>query len=120
MSSFKSSGLKNFLLQAIKDIGFQKPTDVQKKCIPLLLKGNSDLVALAQTGTGKTAAFGLPLLQKIKISSNHTQGLILSPTRELCIQITKEIQSYAKYLPKVNIVAIYGGSNIQEQSKKIK
>tara|TARA_Y100000768_G_scaffold325760_1_gene262864 strand:+ start:6020 stop:7717 length:1698 start_codon:yes stop_codon:yes gene_type:complete len=120
MSSFKSSGLKTFLLQAIKDIGFQKPTDVQKKCIPLLLKGNSDLVALAQTGTGKTAAFGLPLLQKIKISSNHTQGLILSPTRELCIQITKEIQSYAKYLPKVNIVAIYGGSNIQEQSKKIK
>ncbi len=120
MSSFKSLGLKNFLVQAIEDLGFQKPTDVQKECIPLLLKSNKDLVALAQTGTGKTAAFGIPLLQKIKISSNHTQGLILSPTRELCIQITKEIQSYAKHLQKVNIVAVYGGSNIQEQSKKIK
>ena len=120
MSSFKDIGLKPFLIQAIEDLGFQKPTDVQKECIPLLLESDLDLVALAQTGTGKTAAFGMPLLQKIDINSNHTQGLILSPTRELCIQITKEIQSYAKHLPKVNIVAVYGGSNIQEQSKKIK
>ena len=120
MLSFKDIGLKPFLINAIEDLGFQKPTDVQKECIPLLLKSDLDLVALAQTGTGKTAAFGMPLLQKININSNHTQGLILSPTRELCIQITKEIQSYAKHLPKVNIVAVYGGSNIQEQSKKIK
>ena len=120
MSSFKDIGLKPSLIQAIEDLGFQKPTDIQKECIPLLLESDLDLVALAQTGTGKTAAFGMPLLQKININSNYTQGLILSPTRELCIQITKEIQSYAKYLPKVNLVAVYGGSNIQEQSKKIK
>ena len=120
MSSFKDIGLKPFLIQAIEDLGFQKPTDVQKECIPLLLEADLDLVALAQTGTGKTAAFGMPLLQKININSNYTQGLILSPTRELCIQITKEIQSYAKHLPNVNVVAVYGGSNIQEQSKKIK
>ena len=120
MLSFKDIGLKPFLINAIEDLGFQKPTDVQKECIPLLLKSDNDLVALAQTGTGKTAAFGMPLLQKININSNFTQGLILSPTRELCIQITKEIQSYAKHLPEVNVVAVYGGSNIQEQSKKIK
>ena len=91
MSSFKDIGLKPFLIQAVEDLGFQKPTDVQKECIPLLLENDLDLVALAQTGTGKTAAFGMPLLQKININSNYTQGLILSPTRELCIQITKEI-----------------------------
>ena len=79
-----------------------------------------DFIGLAQTGTGKTAAFGMPLLQKIDSDSKHTQGLILSPTRELCMQITKEIQTYAKHMPKVNVVAVYGGANIQDQSKKIK
>ena len=120
MLTFKDLGLESNLIQAVEDLGFQTPTDVQKELIPLLLKNETDLVALAQTGTGKTAAFGMPLLQKIDSNSKHTQGLILSPTRELCIQITKDIQLYAKHMPKVNIVAVYGGANIQDQSKKIK
>ncbi|MDG2372431.1 MAG: DEAD/DEAH box helicase [Flavobacteriaceae bacterium] len=120
MLTFKDLGLESNLIQAVEDLGFQTPTDVQKESIPVLLKNETDLVALAQTGTGKTAAFGMPLLQKIDSNSKHTQGLILSPTRELCIQITKEIQTYAKYIPNVNIVAVYGGANIQDQSKKIK
>tara|TARA_B100000767_G_C19753127_1_gene531717 strand:+ start:639 stop:2384 length:1746 start_codon:yes stop_codon:yes gene_type:complete len=120
MLTFKELGLEPNLIQAVEDLGFQTPTDVQKESIPLLLNNNTDLVALAQTGTGKTAAFGIPLLQKINSDSKQTQGLILSPTRELCIQITKEIQTYAKHIPKLNIVAVYGGANIQDQSKKIK
>ena len=120
MLTFKDLGLEPNLIQAVEDLGFETPTDVQKESIPLLLNNQTDLVALAQTGTGKTAAFGMPLLQKIDSNSKHTQGLILSPTRELCIQITKEIQTYAKHMPKVNIVAVYGGANIQDQSKKIK
>ena len=120
MITFKDLGLEPSLIQAVEDLGFETPTDVQKEAIPLLLNKNTDLVALAQTGTGKTAAFGMPLLQKINPDSKHTQGLILSPTRELCMQITKEIQTYAKNIPKINVVAVYGGANIQDQSKKIK
>ena len=120
MLSFKELGLEPFIIKAVEDLGFQIPTDVQKESIPLLLGSDIDLVALAQTGTGKTAAFGMPLLQKIDVNALHTQGLILSPTRELCIQITKEIQTYAKHITKVNIVAVYGGANIQEQANKIR
>jgi len=120
MLTFKDLGLELNLIQVVEELGFKTPTDVQKESIPLLLKNQTDLVALAQTGTGKTAAFGMPLLQKINSDLKHTQGLILSPTRELCIQITKEIQTYAKHMPKVNVVAVYGGANIQDQSKKIK
>ena len=120
MLSFKELGLEPFIIKAVEDLGFQIPTDVQKESIPLLLGSDIDLVALAQTGTGKTAAFGMPLLQKIDVNALHTQGLILSPTRELCIQITKEMQTYAKHIPKVNIVAVYGGANIQEQANKIR
>ena len=106
MITFKDLGLEPSLIQAVEDLGFETPTDVQKEAIPLLLNKNTDLVALAQTGTGKTAAFGMPLLQKINPDSKHTQGLILSPTRELCMQITKEIQTYAKNIPKINVVAV--------------
>jgi ATP-dependent RNA helicase DeaD len=120
MITFKDLGLEPSLIQAVEDLGFEIPTDVQKEAIPLLLNKSTDLVALAQTGTGKTAAFGMPLLQKINPDSKQTQGLILSPTRELCMQITKEIQTYAKHIPKINVVAVYGGANIQDQSKKIK
>ena len=120
MLSFKELGLEPFIIKAVEDLGFQIPTDVQKESIPLLLGSDIDLVALAQTGTGKTAAFGMPLLQKIDVNALYTQGLILSPTRELCIQITKEMQTYAKHIPKVNIVAVYGGANIQEQANKIR
>ena len=117
---FKNLGLTTSLLSAISDLGFESPSEVQEKAIPVLLKGKTDLVALAQTGTGKTAAFGFPLLQKINSESPATQGLILSPTRELCLQITNEMQLYSKYETGVNTVAIYGGASITEQAKRIK
>lgn len=120
MSSFKNLGLQESLLSAVSDLGFKTPSEVQQKAIPILLEDETDLVALAQTGTGKTAAFGFPLLQKINAESRTTQGLILSPTRELCLQITNEMQLYSKYEKGVNIVAIYGGASITEQAKQVK
>lgn len=120
MNSFKALGLEDRFIQAIDDLGFTEPSEVQAKAIPLLLSTESDLVALAQTGTGKTAAFGFPMLQKIDVDSRTTQGLILSPTRELCLQITNEIKQYGKYCKGLNVVAIYGGASITEQADKVK
>ncbi|MBD0833166.1 DEAD/DEAH box helicase [Aestuariibaculum sediminum] len=120
MSTFQDLGLNNDLLQAITDLGFEKPSEVQEKAIPLLLETEGDLVALAQTGTGKTAAFGFPMLQKIDLNSRTTQGLILSPTRELCLQITNELKAYGKYCNGLNVVAIYGGASISEQARDVK
>lgn len=120
MSTFQDLGLNDDLLQAITDLGFIKPSEVQEKAIPILLESETDLVALAQTGTGKTAAFGFPMLAKIDIKSRTTQGLILSPTRELCLQITNEIKQYGKYCKGLNVVAIYGGSSISDQARDVK
>ena len=120
MNTFQDLGLSQDLLQAIQDLGFVTPSEVQDKTIPILLDQETDLVALAQTGTGKTAAFGFPMLQKIDVDSRTTQGLILSPTRELCLQITNEMQLYGKYLKGLNVVAIYGGASITEQAKQVK
>jgi len=120
MTTFKSLGLNAELLKAVEKLGFETPTDVQDKVIPILLEQDTDLVALAQTGTGKTAAFGFPMLQRIDSTNRRTQGLILSPTRELCIQITNDMVEYGKAIKGVNVVAIYGGANIQEQANKIK
>ncbi|NRD24051.1 DEAD/DEAH box helicase [Winogradskyella litoriviva] len=120
MSTFQELGLNEDLLNAITDLGFVKPSEVQEKAIPLLLEEDKDLVALAQTGTGKTAAFGFPMLQKIDIDSRTTQGLILSPTRELCLQITNELKNYGKYCKGLNVVAIYGGSSISDQARAVK
>ncbi|WP_203258554.1 DEAD/DEAH box helicase [Hyunsoonleella ulvae] len=120
MSTFQDLGLNNDLLQAITDLGFETPSEVQEKAIPILLNSETDLVALAQTGTGKTAAFGFPMLQKIDVSSRTTQGLILSPTRELCLQITNEMKLYGKYCKGLNVVAVYGGASITEQAREIK
>ena len=120
MTTFKSLGLNADLLKAVEKLGFETPTDVQDKVIPILLEQDTDLVALAQTGTGKTAAFGFPMLQRIDSTNRRTQGLILSPTRELCIQITNDMVEYGKAIKGVNVVAIYGGANIQEQANKIK
>jgi len=120
MTTFKSLGLNASFLKAVEKLGFEAPTEVQEKVIPLLLQDKTDLVALAQTGTGKTAAFGFPMLQHIDLKTNRTQGLVLSPTRELCLQITNEMEQYGKELNSINIVAVYGGANITEQAKKIK
>jgi ATP-dependent RNA helicase DeaD len=120
MNTFQDLGLNEDLLRAITDLGFEKPSEVQDKAIPILLESDTDLVALAQTGTGKTAAFGFPMLQKIDIDSRTTQGLILSPTRELCLQITNEMKQYGKYCKGLNVVAIYGGSSITDQAREVK
>ena len=120
MTKFEALGLQKSLLDAVADLGFETPSEVQEKAIPILLESETDLVALAQTGTGKTAAFGFPLIQKINSESRTTQGLILSPTRELCLQITKEMQAYSKYERNINVVAIYGGASITDQARQIK
>ncbi|MDA9025881.1 DEAD/DEAH box helicase [Flavobacteriaceae bacterium] len=120
MNAFHKLGLEDHLVQAVTDLGFETPSEVQEKTIPLLLEENIDLVALAQTGTGKTAAFGFPMLQKIDINSRTTQGLILSPTRELCLQITNEMKLYGKHCKGLNVTAIYGGASITDQAKQVK
>ena len=120
MNLFEQLGLDEPILKAISDMGFETPSEIQQKAIPTLLANGADMVALAQTGTGKTAAFGFPLLQLIDTDSRVTQGLILSPTRELCLQIASELRNYAKYLPKVNVVAVYGGASIEEQARSFK
>ena len=120
MNAFEALGLQHPFIKAIEDLGFTTPSEVQEKAIPLLLNSADDLVALAQTGTGKTAAFGFPMLQNIDIDSRTTQGLILSPTRELCLQITNEMSLYGKYLKGLNVTAIYGGASITEQANKVK
>ncbi|GAB5564608.1 MAG: DEAD/DEAH box helicase [Winogradskyella sp.] len=120
MSTFQELGLNADLINAIEDLGFKTPSEVQQKAIPVLLEEERDLVALAQTGTGKTAAFGFPMLQKIDVGSRTSQGLILSPTRELCLQITNELKNYGKYFKGLNVVAIYGGASVTDQAKQIK
>lgn len=119
MNQFHELGLDQQVLQAIDDMGFETPSEVQQKSIPVLLDQDTDLVALAQTGTGKTAAFGFPLIQKINSDSRKTQALILSPTRELCLQITNELKNYSKYKKSLQVVAVYGGASITEQSKQL-
>lgn len=120
MTAFKDLGLEERFLKAIEDLGFENPSPVQEKTIPILLDRETDMVSLAQTGTGKTAAFGFPMLQKINIDSRTTQGVILSPTRELCLQIANEMVQYGKYCPGLNIVAVYGGASITDQARQLK
>ncbi len=120
MNQFEQLGLNPAILRAVEEMGFTSPSEVQEKAIPILLQEDTDMVALAQTGTGKTAAFGFPLIQKIDADRRHTQGLILSPTRELCLQITNELKNYSKFTPGLNTVAIYGGASITDQAQQIK
>src|SRR5438445_2002392 len=116
--SIQALGVDERLVKAVSELGFTQPTAIQEKAIPLLLKGDRDLIGLAQTGTGKTAAFGLPLISAVM--DGKTQGLVICPTRELCLQITKELTSYAKYVGGVNVVAVYGGADIRTQVAAIK
>jgi ATP-dependent RNA helicase DeaD len=120
MESFEGLGLSGQLVEAIRQLGFEKPTPIQEKAIPLLLKGKVDLVGLAQTGTGKTAAFGLPLLQLVDESNRATQALIIAPTRELSVQITTDLERFSSSIMKLNIVTVYGGASISDQIKKIR
>jgi ATP-dependent RNA helicase DeaD len=118
--TFQELGLNSDLLKAVTDLGFENPTPIQQQTIPLLSTQKTDLVALAQTGTGKTAAFGLPLLNTIDCNNKTVQALILAPTRELCVQITNDIKNYGKYLKGFGVTAIYGGARIDGQIKDIK
>jgi len=118
--NFKKLGLKKELIKAVKELGFQTPMPIQEKAIPVLLSGERDFVGLAQTGTGKTAAFGLPLIQGVVPALPWPQGIVICPTRELCMQITDDLKKYAGYMKDIRIVAVYGGASISNQVSQIK
>tara|TARA_B100000470_G_scaffold71308_1_gene54367 strand:+ start:1158 stop:2906 length:1749 start_codon:yes stop_codon:yes gene_type:complete len=120
MANFKDIGVNKELLKSIREMGFETPTPIQKESIPYLLTSHQDLISLAQTGTGKTAAFGLPIIQQTDPKIKHVQAIVLCPTRELCIQIAKDLTAYSKYLDYVKILPVYGGTNIENQIKSIK
>lgn len=118
--NFEELGVRDDLLRGIADMGFETPMPVQEKVIPVLLHGDHDLVALAQTGTGKTAAFGLPVIQRIDISRHVPQALILSPTRELCLQIAGDLADFSKYITELEVLPVYGGSSIESQIRALR
>lgn len=120
MHKFTQTGLSEDLLTAIKEMGFETPTPIQEKTIPAILNSDTDLIALAQTGTGKTAAYGLPIIQQIEADTEKIQALILCPTRELCIQIAKDFDKFAKFKQSFTTVAVYGGASIETQIKALK
>jgi ATP-dependent RNA helicase DeaD len=120
MQSFETLGLSGEIVEAVRKLGFEQPTPVQAKAIPVLLKGDQDVVALAQTGTGKTAAFGLPLIELIDDFDKSTQALVLAPTRELCLQITSDFEKFSSSVKSLNIVSVYGGASISDQIRKVK
>ena len=120
MNEFEALGLKEELVRAIADLGFESPTPIQQKAIPILISGTTDFVGLAQTGTGKTAAFGMPLLQLIDVTQKYPQALIICPTRELCLQICNDLQDYKKYLKNAIAEPVYGGASIVMQIRALK
>ena len=118
MTSFRDLGLKDELLTALDELGYEEPSPIQEQAIPELLGGH-DMIGQAQTGTGKTAAFGLPLLQYLDPGSDETQAIVLTPTRELCIQVTQALRSYAEHLD-INVVAVFGGTSVREQAARVR
>lgn len=120
MKTFEELGLSQNIVRAITELGFENPMPVQEEVIPYLLGNNNDVIALAQTGTGKTAAYGLPVIQKADATSNKTQALILSPTRELCLQIAGDLKDFSKYIDGLKILPVYGGSSIESQIRMLK
>ena len=120
MTTFEELGLEERLVKATAELGFVNPTTIQEKAIPVLLSGTKDLIGLAQTGTGKTAAFGLPLLQLIDADKKFPQALVVCPTRELCMQIVNEIELFKKHIRGVHVVAVYGGASIGQQIRDLK
>lgn len=109
IQNFSESGLEPQILKAIGDMGFVEPTPIQAQTLPFILEKEQDLIAMAQTGTGKTAAFGLPIIQLTDQENKKVQSLILCPTRELCIQITSDLEKFTKYTPQLKVIAVYGG-----------
>ena len=120
MKTFEELGVCEEIRRAIEEMGFAEPMPVQEEVIPYLLGNQNDVIALAQTGTGKTAAFGIPVLQRIDPDRKETQALILSPTRELCLQIADDLRDFAKYLPDIHIEAVYGGASIEQQIRALR
>ena len=120
MKAFNDLGLSAELAASVQQLGFEIPTPIQEKAIPMLLKGSRDFVGLAQTGTGKTAAFGLPLLELVDDRNGSTQALVLAPTRELSLQIVNDLENFSEHFKEFNIVAVYGGASIGEQIRKVK
>ncbi|MEO6894271.1 MAG: DEAD/DEAH box helicase [Ginsengibacter sp.] len=120
MNEFEGLGLNEKLVKAVTDLGFTSPTPIQQQAIPILLSGTTDFVGLAQTGTGKTAAFGLPLLQLIESENKYPQALIVCPTRELCLQICNDLQDYKKHLKNISVEPVYGGASIVMQIRALK
>ncbi|QUB70378.1 DEAD/DEAH box helicase [Prevotella multiformis] len=120
MKTFEELGVSEEIRRAISELGFEHPMPVQEEVIPYLLGNRNDVIALAQTGTGKTAAFGLPLLQRIDTGSKDTQAVVLSPTRELCLQIADDLKDFGKYIPHLHIAAVYGGASIETQIHQLR
>ena len=120
MKTFEELGVSEAIRKAIEELGFEQPMPVQEEVIPYLLGNRNDVIALAQTGTGKTAAFGIPLLQRIDTSRKDTQAIVLSPTRELCLQIADDLNDFGKYIPHLHIAAVYGGASIDTQIKQLR
>ena len=120
MKTFEELGVSPEIRRAIEEMGYEQPMPVQEEVIPYLLGENNDVVALAQTGTGKTAAFGLPLIQKINVNNRIPQSLILCPTRELCLQIAGDLNDYSKYTDGLRVLPVYGGSSIESQIRALK
>ncbi|QEC67055.1 DEAD/DEAH box helicase [Panacibacter ginsenosidivorans] len=120
MITFEELGLEERLVKATSELGFVNPTTIQEKAIPVLLSGTKDFIGLAQTGTGKTAAFGLPLLQVINENDKYPQALVVCPTRELCMQIVSEIELFKKHIRAINVIAVYGGTSIGQQIRDLK
>lgn len=120
MKTFEELGVSEEIRRAIEEMGFEKPMPVQEEVIPYLLGTRNDVIALAQTGTGKTAAFGIPLLQRIDTRIQQTQAIVLSPTRELCLQIADDLKDFSKYIPDVHVIPVYGGANIETQIRALK
>ena len=120
LKTFEELGVNENILRAISELGFEQPMPVQEEVIPYLLGNKNDIIALAQTGTGKTAAFGIPLLQRIDTDSRTTQAVVLSPTRELCLQIADDLSEFGKYIPHLHIAAVYGGASIETQIRQLR
>ena len=120
MKTFNDIGLNKEILKALGEMGFEKPTPIQAKAIPHLMSSNQDIIASAQTGTGKTAAFGLPSIHMTKINEKVPQTLVMCPTRELCIQIARDLTNFSTYLPGLKIVAVYGGASVDTQVRALR